>query len=148
MRSEMRLIVCRATMAACSFQLVETILDPFHGDRLEHISHALQTVDQPGAVRDFRRALPHFPIDIAHFPENAGQAVEVPNPRSRSGPAGGALPFCLRCHPFASVKKAAHLVMFPCVAAYPSVTPVVPTPVPDTQQVSILRSFFCRCASV
>jgi hypothetical protein len=27
-------------MAACSFQFIKTILDPFHGDRLEHIPHA------------------------------------------------------------------------------------------------------------
>ena len=42
MRSQMGLIVCRATMAACSFQFIKTILDPFHGDRLEHIPHAPQ----------------------------------------------------------------------------------------------------------
>jgi hypothetical protein len=107
MRSQMRLIVCRATMAACSFQVIKTMLDPFHGDRLEHIPHALERVDQPSAVRDFGRALPHFTIHIAHFLENAGQAVEVPNPRSRSGLAGSALPFCLRCHAFASLIKAA-----------------------------------------
>ena len=42
MRSQMGLIVCRATMAACSLQFIKTILDPFHGDRLEHIPHAPQ----------------------------------------------------------------------------------------------------------
>ena len=35
MRSQMGLIVCRATITACSFQFIKTILDPFHGDRLE-----------------------------------------------------------------------------------------------------------------
>jgi hypothetical protein len=29
-------------MAACSLQFIKTILDPFHGDRLEHIPHAPQ----------------------------------------------------------------------------------------------------------
>jgi hypothetical protein len=29
-------------MAACSFQFIKAILDPFHGDRLEHIPHAPQ----------------------------------------------------------------------------------------------------------
>jgi len=115
MRSQMGLIVCRATRAACSLQFIKTILDPFHGDRLEHIPHAPQCVDQSSAVRDFGRALPHFPVHRPHLLKKAGQAVEVPNPRSRSevpnprsrsGPAGGALPFCLRCHAFASAKKA------------------------------------------
>jgi len=95
-------------MAACSFQFIKTILDPFHGDRLEHIPHAPQCVDQPSAVRDFGRALPHFPVHSPHLLKKAGQTVEVPNPRSRSGPVGGALPFCLRCHAFASAKKADH----------------------------------------
>lgn len=108
MRSQMGLIVCRATMAACSLQFIKTILDPFHGDRLEHIPHAPQCVDQPSAVRDFGRALPHFPVHSPHLLKKAGQTVEVPNPRSRSGPVGGALPFCLRCHAFASAKKADH----------------------------------------
>jgi hypothetical protein len=104
----MGLIVCRATVAACSLQFIKTILDPFHGDGLEHIPHAPQCVDQPSAVRDFGRALPHFPVHRPHLLKKAGQAIEVPNPRSRSGPAGGALPFCLRCHAFASAKKADH----------------------------------------
>jgi len=29
-------------MAACSLQFIKTILDPFHGDRLEHIPHTPQ----------------------------------------------------------------------------------------------------------
>jgi hypothetical protein len=116
MRSQMALIVCRTTVASSSFQLIKTSLEPLHGDRLEHIPHAPQRVDQPGPVRDFRRALPHFSIDTAHFFENASQAIEVPNPRSRSGLAGSALPFCLRCNAFASVKKAAHVQIGPRVA--------------------------------